>query len=685
MGNGEKMDSNQASDSPLKKSLDHALSEKLRQSMKGYNWLAFFVMVLIALFFYVEFQSRGVLFWAGWLLVCQLGIAIIALLDLAPRQWFRLYSVFFVIGCLGWSLGPIVFNITELLSPISEKLYGILLLTIAATIQNPLSVNFRFSVYSISALVAPYLVYEASRVEFFLLGEQVIFVTVLLAGMIVLLARSKMTNVDMMEAMMLGERLRLSHDSLDEKRNELSELKKKSEEILDWDPLTGLYSTAGFWRRIDTLSVSSQGTALSVKMADMDHVRTTFGAGVVESLLKDMAAKLKSIARGSDLLCRAGATSFVAYFPDRVISRGVIRDVMEMPALTSMGRVALAMNIGVTYLQPGDGASSAVKVAISNADRAAKMKKEKVTILEGHSGEARNVELYSRLKFDLPDAIEGNQLSLVYQPQHRASDGEVIGFEALVRWEHPELGGISPATFIPLAEQAGLMIKLGAWVFDRALRDAKNRAIFVRGIKLSVNVSPIQLSSDYFLPLLQSSIGRHEVDPRNITLEITESNFMEDPEFSLPILKELKGMGFSIALDDFGTGYSSLSYLAQFPIDILKVDRSLVSKITEDVMSRTLFACILDMTTALRMPVVVEGVETKDQLRIVQAAGGDIIQGFLYSGAIPAGEMLSYTQKWNDGMETKVGRPDGRRKNHGKEGEAQGAGGTSFAANPQGG
>ncbi|HVF84808.1 MAG TPA: bifunctional diguanylate cyclase/phosphodiesterase, partial [Abditibacteriaceae bacterium] len=249
-----------------------------------------------------------------------------------------------------------------------------------------------------------------------------------------------------------------------------------------------------------------------------------------------------------------------------------------------------------------------------------------------------------RLETDLRQAVERNQLCLHYQPIVRAQNGSLIGFEALLRWQHPELGLLKPEAFLTLAEEAGLIWEIGHWAMEEACRQIrnwqelvptalaqKNEADFSVSLHMNVNLSARQFRQPELVSQLHQILEHASLNPNCITLEITESVIMDEAEKTVDTLRNLKTLGVSLAIDDFGTGYSSLSYLRRFPVDTLKIDRSFIHNLGAQSEETEIVRAILSLARTLRLKVVAEGVETEEQLAQLQALDCDLVQGFLFS------------------------------------------------------
>jgi EAL domain-containing protein (putative c-di-GMP-specific phosphodiesterase class I) len=252
----------------------------------------------------------------------------------------------------------------------------------------------------------------------------------------------------------------------------------------------------------------------------------------------------------------------------------------------------------------------------------------------------RDMDARAKLRMDLEmelrRAIVRDELSVAYQPIVGVTGGEILGVEALLRWQHPERGAIRPDLFVPIAEQGGLMIPLGNWMLRSVFSECSGWPM----CDISVNLSPIQIMARDFVATMAAIVGETGIDPGRVVLEITEGVMLDRSEHVLTVLRELSLMGFRIALDDFGNGYSSLSYLRLFQFERIKIDRSFVSNIESDADAHAILRTIASLGHSLRMKVVAEGVETETQRALVQAAGCEMVQGYLFWKPMPAEDLL---------------------------------------------
>jgi predicted signal transduction protein with EAL and GGDEF domain len=320
----------------------------------------------------------------------------------------------------------------------------------------------------------------------------------------------------------------------------------------------------------------------------------------------------------------------------------VIEEVVELDD----HRIRIGVSIGVA-IYPTDGTDAATLLGNSDAAlyRAKGSGRGAIRFFEAEM----DLRLRERrsLQQDLQCAIERNELSLCYQPQARIG-GEIIGFEALLRWTHPTRGAISPAEFIPLAEQSGSIFEISEWVLRTACREA---ASWPRPLQIAINLSPVQFRHGDLPGLVHSALLESGLAPKRLELEITEGVLVDDFSRAVSILRRLKSLGVRIAMDDFGTGYSSLSYLQSFPFDKIKIDQAFISNLQRSQQSAAIIRAVIGLGRGLELPVAAEGVETKDQLAFLSREACDEIQGFLIGKPCPIEEYAEV-----------VGRPPTRRE-----------------------
>ncbi len=401
------------------------------------------------------------------------------------------------------------------------------------------------------------------------------------------------------------------------------------------DNLTGLPNRTLFVDRLTQACerMKRNGEQVAVMCIGLDRfkdVNDTLGHLAGDELIRHNAVKLNGIIRASDTLARLGGDEFVIIqsTSDGNHAAGLAKRVLE--ALTGTvnlesGQVFSSCSIGVTLLHAGDiDPAEALRQADLALYRAKDQGRGQYAFFEVEMD--ATIKLRKTLETGLREAINSEAITVVYQPQVDHF-GQMVGVEALCRWTHPERGPVSPAYFIPLAEECGLMNDLGYMVMRRAMLDAKTWP----GLKVAVNVSATQLRTPDFLSTVKTLLAEAAIGAGQIEIEITEGVLLNDDHSTQIVLRDLRHMGFSIALDDFGTGYSSLGYLSRYPVDKIKIDRSFVSNLGVDPEAEAVIRAIVKLSKALNLNIVAEGVETRAQKNILRQAGCTIIQGFLYS------------------------------------------------------
>jgi diguanylate cyclase (GGDEF)-like protein/PAS domain S-box-containing protein len=413
------------------------------------------------------------------------------------------------------------------------------------------------------------------------------------------------------------------------------------------DELTGLANRALFLDRMDhALRVARPQddpvVVLFVDLDDFKSVNDALGHGVGDQMLRSIADRIRHVAGAGDTPARLGGDEFALLLEDKGgvdraldVAEGLLEALRQPVALAGYDLTVLA-SVGVAVSAPGMTTAGLLRdadIAMYEAKRAGK---SQIKIFDP----AMRLTATRHLEFrsDLGSAIERDQLRLVFQPMIDLRSHRVVGAEALLRWEHPTRGPISPAEFIPIAERAGLIVPIGKWVVEQSIRSAARWQ--ARGPqRVSVNVSALQIRSPEFVDHVRQALETHQLDPSLVVLEITETMLVEEIESASDNLAPLRALGVLIAIDDFGTGYCSLSYLQQFPVDIVKIDRQFIDELDDHPRSMSLAKMILQLTSGLEVTSIAEGIERPGQLRALQELGCDIGQGFLLSGPLEASEL----------------------------------------------
>lgn len=395
-------------------------------------------------------------------------------------------------------------------------------------------------------------------------------------------------------------------------------------------------------------SGSNRVAVLCVDLDLFKNVNDSFGHPMGDRLLKLVADRLRSQVRGNNLAARLGGDEFAVILasdvsPNEVsdFSARLIKILSESYDIDGI-EVVIGASVGVA-LSPGDGTTT--EELMRNADMALyRAKSDGGGVHRFFEREMDRLAQKRRdMELDLRRAFANGEFELHYQPLVDIAADRISGFESLLRWRHPEKGMISPADFIPVAEDIGLIVSLGEWVLREACTEA---AKWPDDVKVAVNLSPVQFRSRNLVQAVISALAHSGLSPLRLELEITESLFLAETEANLAILHQLRGLGISISMDDFGTGYSSLSYLRSFPFDKIKIDRSFVKDIAERPDCVAIVRAISGLGRSLNITTTAEGVETIDQLDWLRAEGCNEVQGFLFSAAKPAAEIEALLSKF---------------------------------------
>lgn len=381
---------------------------------------------------------------------------------------------------------------------------------------------------------------------------------------------------------------------------------------------------------------------------DLDRfkfINDTLGHKYGDKLLQITAERMKSVLREKDIVARLGGDEFICLLPNISTKReteeiaGRLLKSLSQPFHLFNQEIRITASIGIClYPLDGDDPDS----LITNADiamyKAKQQGKNQVKWFkaEDHAGGYEKFVLENHLR----KAIYHNQFSLVYQPQIDLRRNEISGVEALIRWEHPKLGLISPGEFIPLAEETGLILEIGEWVLKEACRQNKEwQNCGYKPLKMAVNLSAVQLIKGDLPETIRCILQETGLDPKWLEIEITESMIFQNVDGAIRILNQLKNMGINVSIDDFGTGYSSLSYLAKLPVDVLKIDRSFIQEIETDRKLPLVTNSIITMAHSMDIKVIAEGVETAGQLQEMTNQACDTVQGYIFFKPLTPAEL----------------------------------------------
>jgi diguanylate cyclase (GGDEF)-like protein len=430
-----------------------------------------------------------------------------------------------------------------------------------------------------------------------------------------------------------------THDDITERKR----AERQIAHMAEYDTLTDLPNRNLFQRTLTTALDADCSDGLAVFCLDLDGfkaVNDMFGHPVGDELLKQVAGRLLLSVGDQGMVARLGGDEFAIVQHGRPQPDGA-------RALAQMATEALSAPFDLCGNQAVVGASVGIAISPVDASSADELLKCADMALYGAKAAGRGscrffepemnsrIQARRRLEVDLRAAIGGRQFEMYYQPLVSVDSREVIAFEALIRWRHPERGMISPGEFIPVAEETGLIIPLGDWILRQVCADALS---WPRHIRVAVNLSPVQFRSPALVQTVFGALAATHLEPGRLELEITENALLQDNEAVLEKLHQLKGYGVQISMDDFGTGYSSLSYLRSFPFDKIKIDQSFVRGLGQREDSLAIVRAAISLGRNLGMTTTAEGVETDGQLDLLRQERCDEAQGFLFSPAVPLPE-----------------------------------------------
>ena len=423
------------------------------------------------------------------------------------------------------------------------------------------------------------------------------------------------------------------------------------ERLALFDPLTDLPNRALFGDRLrQVLARRNRSMATAVYFLDVDRfkrINDSLGHAAGDEVLREVARRLRGVLRPEDTIARFGGDEFTILCESvgGVLEAVGVADRLQRPLRQPLraggAELRLSASIGVALVEPGEPVDG--ERLIEDADAAMYRAKERGgarTELFDAAMRDRAVEALA-IEQELQRALENGELRLFYQPAVDLASGALVGAEALVRWEHPERGLLTPDKFLQVAEETGLIVPMGAWVVEEACRRLAAWRARPEGaaLRLSINLGARELTHPDAVTTVLGAVRRSGLDPSALTIEVTESTAMADRDTGFRALRDLSGEGVRVAIDDFGTGYSSLDQLRRMPVDVVKVDRSFVSRMSDDSTDRELVAAVVGMGRALNLLVVAEGIETEEQAAVLRELGCGFGQGFLYARPLPADEL----------------------------------------------
>jgi diguanylate cyclase (GGDEF)-like protein/PAS domain S-box-containing protein len=443
---------------------------------------------------------------------------------------------------------------------------------------------------------------------------------------------------------------------------DISDRKRNEETIRNlafYDSLTGLPNRSLFTDRMlqELAKAKRQRQMMAVIFIDLDRfkvINDTLGHATGDLLLQAVAKQLKEIIREGDTVSRLGGDEFLLLFPDitqvkdaSVIAEKIVHKFSEA-FMVNNKELYISASLGISIFPDN---SDSIETLIKHADTAMYYAKQQGR--NNYQFYSPKIDAYTTKKLEieanLRKAIVNNELMLYYQPQVNLIDGKITGAEALLRWQTIGQGFISPAEFIPIAEETGLIQPIGEWIFRTVCRQIKQwQEACLQNIRISVNVSMNQFRQNNFIEILIGILKEIDIQPDCIELEITESAIMHDTGLTTTMLRELRERGINIAIDDFGTGYSSLSYLKYLPISRLKLDQSFVHSLGINPNDEAISRAIIAMAHSLNLQVVAEGVENVDQLTLLKTYDCDEVQGFLFSKPLAADDFVKFVDSYHN-------------------------------------
>jgi len=437
-------------------------------------------------------------------------------------------------------------------------------------------------------------------------------------------------------------------EKLRKKQHELEALNLKLEYMAHHDWLSDLSNRRLFELNLEEAIKTAKrtGQMCALIIFDVDrfkYINDTLGHSSGDLVIQTIAQRLKSCVRPGATIARIGGDEFIVLLDEvqsceeiTTTSQSII-EALEEPLTIKSIELSITASLGIA-VYPKDGDTSGA--LIQSADLAMYKVKEqgKDNYLYYTSSLRNDLQRINHFEKGLRQALEKHEFTLYYQPQLDIKTLRIVGAEALIRWNNPELGLISPAEFIPMAEETGLIVPIGEWVLRTALEEAVAWNESGHRLKVAVNVSALQFQKKGCVKLVQQILWKANFDPKYLELELTEGVTLLDPEKAIAKLQALRQLGMNISIDDFGTGFSSLSYLKDLPVTTVKIDRSFMKDITTDRRDKAVVAAIIAMAKTMDFNVIAEGVETEEQLAILSELKCDQVQGFLFSKPLPAEE-----------------------------------------------
>lgn len=500
----------------------------------------------------------------------------------------------------------------------------------------------------------------------------IIAIVILVAGILVLLFNIKKREEAQNKTRITEQKLKESYEQLEIAYKEMSqtqkELSTKYEElkrseaankrIAYTDYLTELPNRTAFTELLDhVMSTLRKEEIIAIMYIDLDNfknINDVLGHSYGDELLIDVTHRLKQAIDENDYLARFGGDEFIilsqniediGLYEDKIRK---IQKVFTYPFVLSMKEFFVTISIGIAFA-PKDGKTP--QSIIKNVDLSMYSAKEMGKNTYCFFDDSINLKLMNKIELqsELRKAIDNNEFEVYYQAQIILDTNRIAGFEALVRWRHPERGIIPPSEFIPIAEQTGLIIPIGKWILREACKELKVwQDAGYCDITIAVNLSGRQFRDPELVSMIRSTIEETGIDSNQLELEITETMVLDNIEYSIDVIEQLKQFGIKFSLDDFGTGYSAMNYLRMLPVSNLKIDKSFLDRIMDNSSDQKIVSSIISLASNLELQVIAEGVEFKEQAEFLRSANCNLAQGYLYSRPIPKDEATKLLVKYNN-------------------------------------
>lgn len=451
------------------------------------------------------------------------------------------------------------------------------------------------------------------------------------------------------------EEVTATQTALSLKYEELKRSEEKIKKLAFSDYLTDLPNRTAFSEKLsDIIQTLRKEETVGLMYIDLDNfkmINDTLGHSYGDELLIDVTDRLKQVMDENDFFARFGGDEFIVLTQniedigdyDEKIKK--IQKVFSYPFVLAMKEFFVTISIGVC-LAPKDGKTT--QTLIKNVDAAMYAAKGIGKNTHCYYDETINNKLMEKIEMqsELRNAIERNEFKVYYQAQIDLNSDKIVGFEALIRWNHPTKGMVAPGEFIGIAEETGLIVPIGRWVLFEACKMLKScEEKGYEDINIAVNLSPRQFKDADIVQMVHEAIKETGINPNHLELEITESIALEDLEYSIETIEKLKEIGIKFSLDDFGTGYSSMNYLKSLPVSNLKIDKSFLDMVIDDTNDQKIVTSIINLAQALELDVIAEGVESSEQAIFLKAVNCNKAQGYLYSKPIPMEESVQLLEK----------------------------------------